>query len=304
MRGSSRPPEAMLKSHEPCRGRASAAIVAFALACLPCAAAVAQGRLLATGGVTEVEGAAGGGIVPWALIAGYGTRDEIGVTASYTLIDSTDFRLQSASVAVGIHDRVELSFARQRFDLGSTVPGRSIEQDIAGLKVRAIGDAVYDQDRWLPQIAVGAQYKHNRDFDFIPHALGAKRASGLDVYVAATKLFLAAAAGRNVLIDATVRATKANQLGLLGFGGDLDARYRLVFEGSAALFVTDRIGVGYEFRQKPNNLSAFREQAYQDLFVAWLPNKRVAVTAAYARLGQIANQRNQRGLYLSGQLGF
>ena len=35
-------------------------------------------RLLATSGVTEVEGAGGGGLVPWALITGYGTRDQIG----------------------------------------------------------------------------------------------------------------------------------------------------------------------------------------------------------------------------------
>lgn len=115
-------------------------------------------------------------------------------------------------------------------------------------------------------------------------------------------MFLAGLVGRIVLLDGTLRATRANQLGLLGFGGDLDARYRVVFEGSAALYLTDRIGIGYEYRQKPNNLSAFREQAYQDAFVAWLPSKHVALTAAFARLGTIANQRDQRGLYLSVQL--
>ncbi|HIQ51993.1 MAG TPA: DUF3034 family protein, partial [Pseudomonas pachastrellae] len=29
------------------------------------------GRLLATGGVTNIEGSAGGGIVPWAVLSGY-----------------------------------------------------------------------------------------------------------------------------------------------------------------------------------------------------------------------------------------
>ena len=266
--------------------------------------AAGQGRILATGGVTQLEGAAGAGLVPWALIAGYGTRDEIGVTASATYVDVDDFRLRVASAAVGIDDRVEVSFARQRFGLGSTVPGRSIEQDVAGLKVRVIGDAVFDQDRWLPQVAVGAQYKHNRDFDFVPRALGARRASGLDLYVAATKLFLGGLAGRNVLVNGTVRATKANQLGLLGFGGDLNERYRIVFEGSAALFVTDRVGIGYEYRQKPNNLSAFREQAYHDLFVAWLPSKRIALTAAFVQLGRVADKPDQKGVYLSAQASF
>ncbi len=288
------------------RGGALMARLLWAISWLVLAAGTAhgQGRILATGGVTEIEGAGGGGIVPWALIAGYGTQDEIGVTASTTYLDISDFRLQSASVAVGLHDRVEVSLARQRFGLGSTVPGHSIQLDIVGLKMRAFGDAVYDQDRWLPQIALGLQYKHNRDYDFIPKAIGASNGTGTDFYVAATKLFLAGAAGRNVLLNATMRATKANQLGILGFGGDLNDRYRLVFEGSAALFLTDRIGVGYEYRQKPNNLSAFREQAYQDVFVAWLPNKHVALTVAWAKLGQIADKKRQDGLYLAGQLGF
>ena len=34
------------------------------------------GKLLATGGVSQVEGAGGGGLANWALITGYGTRSE------------------------------------------------------------------------------------------------------------------------------------------------------------------------------------------------------------------------------------
>lgn len=266
--------------------------------------ASAGGRILATGGVTEVEGAAGGGIVPWALIAGYGTRDEVGASAFGTHVEISDFRLQSAGVAIGLHDRVELTYARQTFGLGSTVPGDSIRMDTVGAKVKLLGDAVYDQDTWVPQVAVGLQHKTNRDFDFIPKAVGAKRGSGTDVYLAATKLYLAGLFGRNVLVDATMRATKANQFGLLGFGGDLSDRYCLRFEGSAAVFIDDRWAVGGEYRSKPNNLSAFEEGAAGDAFVAWVPNKHVALTAAYALFGRIANRTAQRGRYVSLQLSF
>jgi hypothetical protein len=266
--------------------------------------AQAQGRLLATGGVTQVEGAAGGGLVPWALIAGYGTRDEIGGTGFGTYIDSGDFRLRSAGGAIGFYDRVEASVARQRFDLGSTVPGKSITQDVLGLKVKVAGDAIYDQDTWLPQIAVGLQYKHNRDFDSVPKALGAKRDSDFDYYVAATKVFLAGLAGRNVVLNALVRATRANQLGLLGFGGDKNDSYRAQFEGSAGIFLTDQLLVGAEYRSKPDNLSVFREQDFSDAFVAYVPNKHVALTAAYAWLGNVADKPNQRAWYLSLQLSF
>ena len=47
-------------------------------------------RLLATGGVMQIEGSAGGGLTPWALIAGYGTREEIGASAFYTHAKTND----------------------------------------------------------------------------------------------------------------------------------------------------------------------------------------------------------------------
>ena len=44
------------------------------------------GKLLATGGVSQVEGAGGGGLTPWALISGYGTRDSYGANLHATAI--------------------------------------------------------------------------------------------------------------------------------------------------------------------------------------------------------------------------
>lgn len=271
-----------------------------------CGAAAAQpgARLLATGGVTQIEGAAGGGLVPWAVISGYGTRDQVGATVFYTRTDPTDFALRSSGVAVGFFDRLELSLARQKFGLGTTVPGRSIEQDIVGVKVKLAGDAVFDQGTLMPQIAFGMQYKRNHDFDLVPQALGAKKASGMDYYLAATKLLLGAAAGRNLLLNGTLRATKANQLGLLGFGGDLRDSYSLHFESSVGVFLNDNLLLGAEYRHKPDNLSVFREDAFRDVFITFLPSKYAAFTMAYAKLGNIADKRDQDALYLSLQLSF
>lgn len=184
------------------------------------------------------------------------------------------------------------------------MPGRFIQQDVIGLKVRLIGDAVFDQDSLLPQIAAGLQYKHNDDFDLVPRSLGAKKASGVDYYFAATKLFLGGLAGRNLLLNATLRATRANQLGLLGFGGNQKDSYSLNFETSAALFLRDDLAIGVEYRQKPDNLSAFKEDDFKDIFIAYFPSKRIALTAAYVKLGNIADKRNQNALYFSGQLSF
>lgn len=261
------------------------------------------GRLLATGGVTQVEGAGGGGIVPWALITGYGTRDQASVTAFYTQVDPSDFNLHSAGIAVGFHDRVEISYAQQRLGLGTTIPRASIDQDIVGLKVKVLGDAVYDQDRWWPQLAVGAMYKHIDDFT-IPKLLGARRNADTDWYVAATKVYLDAVFGRNLLVNVVGRATRANQLGLLGFGGDKNDHYQLMGEATVGVFLHDKVVLGYEYRQKPDNLGSFVENDFSDVFLAIFPSKRVSLTAAWANLGQIADKKQQRALYFSAQLAF
>ena len=269
------------------------------------ASAMAGDRLVASGGVTQIEGAAGGGLVPWALIAGYGTRGQLGASLFHTKVNSQGgFELQSAGGAIGVNDRFELSLSQQRFGLSDTVPGASLRMQTIGAKLRVSGDAVYDQDSWLPQIAVGVLAKRNQDFASVPRALGARNASGIDAYVAATKLFLGAVAGRNLLLNATLRATRANQFGLLGFGGDANDGYRAKPELSAALMLTDTLLVGAEHRSKPNNLSVFKEESAHDLFIAWFVHKQVAITAAAVDLGNIADKSRQHGWYLSGQLSY
>ena len=49
------------------------------------------GKLLLTAGVTQVEGAAGGGLTPWATIGAYGDRGQIGANAFYTRVDVDDY---------------------------------------------------------------------------------------------------------------------------------------------------------------------------------------------------------------------
>ncbi|CAN5273101.1 hypothetical protein BH09PSE2_BH09PSE2_14340 [soil metagenome] len=177
------------------------------------------GKLLLTGGVASVEGSAGGGLATWAVIAGGETADGIGVAAHATAVRTGDFQLNTGGIAVGLFDRVELSYARQAFDtrkVGAALglgKGFTFDQDILGVKVRVLGDAIYDQDRLLPQISVGAQYKSN-DEPGVVRFVGAKRASDVDYYVSANKLFIST----SVLVSGTVRATRANQFGILGYG--------------------------------------------------------------------------------------
>lgn len=105
-------------------------------------------------------------------------------------------------------------------------------------------------------------------------------------------------------MNATLRATRANQFGLLGFGGDRSDNHSLVPEVSAAVLLRDNLAVGAEFRAKPDKLSAFREENAYDAFVAWFPTRHLSLTAAWLELGNIANKPNQRSLYLSAQVAY
>ncbi len=275
-------------------------ILALALAALA-ASAQAGDRLLATGGAHQVEGSAGGGLVPWALIAGYGTRDQVGGSAFYTRVDTQHFTLDTYGLAVGISNRVELSAAKQAFDAGSVVPGLNLKMETLGAKLRVFGDAVVDQDMPWPQVALGVQHKRNTTMT-IPAAIGARGGSDTDFYVAATKVWLAGLLGRNVLGNLTLRDTRANQFGLLGFGGDKKSSRSLQPELSLAVMLTDNLVLGAEHRWKPDNLSVFKEEDASDVFLAWFPHRNVAVTAAWAKLGTIAGKGKQDGAYVSVQL--
>lgn len=262
------------------------------------------GRLPATGGVQQIEGAGGGGLTTWALIAGYGTTDEWGGTAAYTQLALDDYALHVAGVSVGIFDRFEFSLAEQHFDLKDVVPGESIRQQIASVKWRIAGDALFSDSSWMPQLALAANYKRNLDFDLVPTQLGAKKSSDAELLLTASRMWFAALAGRNLLVNAGLRYTRANQFGLLGFGGDKDSGHTWQAECSAALFVSDAWLLGAEFRQKPDLLSAVEENDAYDVFVSYVPNRRLAVTAAYVVLGDVAIKTDQAGAYLSVMLNF
>lgn len=281
------------------------------------------GKLALTGGVSSVEGTAGGGITPWAVIGSQATDGQVGMSAHLSAAKTQDYRLTAAGVTIGIHDRVELSWANQDFDTGSTgtqlgIPGLHLRQNILGAKWRVAGEAILDSDTLMPQVAVGVQYKslQSSGLDGTLDALGAKR-SGTDVYVSATKLFLA----QGLLVNGTLRATQANQNGLLGFGattGGANNRYELQPEISVAYLLRSNLAIGAEYRRMPNKLeragaalglgNGLRADDWKDVFIAWAPTRNLSLTLAYVDLGRIVpattSNRKQTGTYLSAQMAF
>lgn len=262
------------------------------------------GKLVLTNGISSIEGASGGGLASWATIAGMETDRGLGLSAHVTGIELADYGWQSHGFAVGINDRVELSYARQNFDtrnVGAALglgEGYRFNQDVFGAKVRLIGDVVYGSPL-MPQISLGVQHKRSLD-GAIVRAVGAASASGTDFTASATKLFLST----SLLVNATARLTNANQFGLLGFGGPNQTDRTLQFEGSLAWMLSPRLVVGGEYRTRPSNLAIAREDDAHDLFVAWAVTRNVTLTAAYTDVGSVATFDGQRGGLVSLQIAF
>ena len=286
------------------------------------------GKLLLTGGVSTIAGSAGGGLTPWAVIGSNATEGEVGMSAYATRAATQDYSLNGYGVAVGVHERVELSLARQDFNASPAIalngvapfgitPGQHIKMDVVGVKLKVAGDAVLDADSWMPQIAVGLEHKqvHPGSLQSVFDFLGTQ-SSGTDIYVSASKLLLA----QSLLVNGTLRYTNANQNGLLGFGSAAPGRNSrsLQPEFSVAYLVNKHVAVGAEYRVKPNNLqalgaaaglgAALREDDWKDIFIAWAPNKNLSFTLAYVDLGRVVpgvtNSRRQTGYYLSAQVAF
>ena len=264
-----------------------------------------RARLLMTAGVSTVEGASGGGLVPWAVIGGYGTKDSWGASAFETRVRTAEYALRSRGVAVGFRDRVEFSFADQSFDTrerGAALglgEGYTFEQAVYGAKLRLFGRMVADQGTPLPQVTLGVTHKRNRN-GAVLKLIGAGDDEGTEVSLRATKLMLA----RGLVLTGGLRYTNANQLGLLGFGGDAQPDRTVQVEASAAYLLSRTLAVGAELRTKPDNLGFARESDAWSAFAAWFPSKHLSVTGAYVDLGPIAGTEGERGAYLSLQTGF
>ena len=167
-----------------------------------------DGKVLLTGGVGSIDGAGGGGITPWAVINGYGTRDGINAGVRYTFAYLPDYSLNSISLNIGFYDRLELSYAYSVLPTGGTFDtlglvfdllndivatgiepfNTTIKMDIYGAKLRLFGDAVYNSQSLIPQVAIGGFYKENKN-KVLLKTLQANKAKDWEGYISATKIF-------------------------------------------------------------------------------------------------------------------
>ncbi|NKF23443.1 DUF3034 family protein [Solimonas marina] len=237
-----------------------------------------NGKVLLTGGVFTVDGAGGGGAVPWATISGYETRDGINGSAGFTYVNLPALQVSFYGVNVGFYDRLELSYVDSRLSLnlpnlqtvalvldavdlgdsvGTDVWNSTLPMQTYGVKLRLFGDAVYTSDSWIPQVSIGGLYKVNGNKELVK-TLGADKTKDYEIYLAATKILFPL----STLVNVTARYTSANEDGLTGFGychnnglgtGDCKNKRKVRAEVSIAHLVAKNTAIGGEWQQHGNN---------------------------------------------------
>jgi len=252
-----------------CQG---AALVTAALACGSASAGwYNDGKVFLTGGVFTVDGAGGGGAVPWATITGYETRDGINGGLGFTYVSLPNYDLNIFGGAVGFFDRFELSYSNTKLStdlpivdivglldeslnlgLGLDAWNSQLHMQTFGAKLRLFGDAVYTSDSWIPQTAIGYLYKKNDTPEFT-RTLGAAKSKDYEIYLAATKVLFPI----STLVNVTARYTSANQIGLTGFGvckdGECSNDKELRWEVSIAHLLNKQFAIGAEWQQHGDN---------------------------------------------------
>ncbi len=280
-----------------------------------------------------IEGAGGGGLNPWALIANGSSKKAVTPAVFGTYGTTPNYDVYSAGINLSISHYAEVYYAHQYMGLpqaltatlnagaGTILPAdvvnvNSIEQDIIGGKLQ-----VYKGNGAIPAFAVGMNY--HLTSEPIPLSLGA-HANGADFYVAGTGIY--PLFGSHIILNGDVYVTRANYLGLLGQGGIGHRSYTAQGGASVGYFVAKDVVVGAEWRSFPgDNLLAaqsylqttladpgvnLKQSDWYDGFIAYMPNPKFSVVAALLDLGNMASipghsvNANQNGFYLSMSAAF
>ena len=213
----------------------------------------------------SIEGYGGGAITPMAYLVNPGAPGCVfgKPAAALTVGNLGDKQLQAITVTETLYDRIELGYGADRLGLGDlpndiqSQTGMDTETGDVWLHNFNVRLLLVKEDTTLagiplPAITAGVHFKYNDGIAQINNNLnnalstiGYRANNGVDFTLTATKN-IAKIVGRPLFVTAGLRESEAAELGFLGFGDT----YHMTFEGNIVYMPTDRIAIGYEFRQK------------------------------------------------------
>ncbi len=261
----------------------------------------------------QVEGNSGVFITPVAYLANpAGPNDILGlpsVAVSYADIGQKDF--QAVTVTENLWGRIELGYAAERMGLGEwpdlvkQATGYRVDHDavLHNFNTRAmiLPEGAFGNS-WVPAVTVGAHLKYQQDFDDINRqlsgtcdALGADHDTGVEFTAMATKT-LSGVLPMPLIASAGLRNGDAVHTGFLGFAGER----RTTVEGSLIYFLTEKLLIATEYRQKPDLIDECTaggidlvksEDDWWDICLGYIVNDHITVAGGYANFGNVLNGR-------------
>jgi len=227
-------------------------------------------------------------------------------TVAATAVFFGDKWLQAYTVSECLFQRVELSYAFQYLGLGGwpedarlatklDVREDHVAMHVVGARAMLIQEGDFGLS-WMPAITAGARFKFNEDvWDIDSDLNGAVRALGVtdnegwDYTATASKTF-SGILPKPFILSVGLRNTEAAQTGLLGFSGKRDT----VVETSAIFFLTDRLLLAGEYRQKPDRLGRVpglvgKEEDWWAVALGYIVNDNLTVAFGFTQLGEVMN---------------
>lgn len=271
-----------------------------------------------------IEGYGGGGITSMAYLVNPGPEGKVfGVPAlAATAVWAGKKNLQAYSISETLWRRLELSYAYDRFGIGTldddikTQTGIDIERNSVVMHNFNARLLLVEENAWgtkLPAVTAGVHYKSNEDIDEVDRTLGGcleqigyEKASGTEFTLVATKAFNSCWTGhRPLMLSGGLRNSAAAQLGFLGFGPERST----TFEGNVVYMLTDNIVLGYEYRQKKNPYGEIPgligpEEDWQAIDACWVVNKHLTLTGGWGILGNLCNTEENDAVFFQAKFEF
>lgn len=259
----------------------------------------------------NVEGNSGVFITSTAYLANPPEGDAVfglpSVSTSFAAIGEKDF--ESVAVTENIWGKVELGYAMERIGLGDwpadvkTASGLHVDNHVFvhnfNTRLMVIEEGGLDCD-WMPAVTLGAHFKWNDGINDIDKqtvglcaGLGADHDSGTEFTAVATKT-IADWLPRPLIVSAGLRNGDGIHTGLLGFAGER----RTTFEGSFIYFLTDKLLLASEYRQKSDLIDQCSmggkhlikaENDWWDICLGYIVNDHITIAGGYANFGNVLN---------------
>ena len=261
----------------------------------------------------QVEGNSGVFITPVAYLANPAEPNEVfglpSISGTYAYIGEKDF--EAFVVTENLWGKVEFGYALERIGLGDwpddvrTATGMHVDNHALmhnfNARLMVIEEAGPDRG-WMPAVTLGAHFKWNQSHDDINEQLagtcdmlGADHDSGVEFTAVATKT-IANVLPRPLILSVGLRNGDGIHTGLLGFAGER----RMTFEGSLIYFLSDKLLIASEYRQKSNLCDQITvggidlvkaENDWWDICLAYIANDHITVAGGYANFGNVLNHR-------------